>query len=142
MHKNLKFRSDDGLEIRFFLRGNRIIIEGDSATGKTYVWKQLNAQNAENVYPICYENIKNNNSYEAIIKFIAQKKEMIIVIDQANDVFQLRPDFIPFIDCDENNPYILFGRDLEIDYNLSEIATLEIKDNQATLNYKYPDIVR
>ena len=48
MHKNLKFRSDDGLEIRFFLRGNRIIIEGDSATGKTYVWKQLNAQNAEN----------------------------------------------------------------------------------------------
>ena len=47
MHKNLKFRSDDGLEIRFFLRGNRIIIEGDSATGKTYVWKQLNAQNAE-----------------------------------------------------------------------------------------------
>lgn len=37
MHKNLKFRSDDGLEIRFFLRGNRIIIEGDSATGLSLI---------------------------------------------------------------------------------------------------------
>lgn len=142
MDKNLRFQSGDGLDINLFLRGNRIAVEGDSATGKTYLWKQLNTQEAENIYPICYENIKNNNSYEATLRFINKSKGLIIVIDQANDVFRLRPDFIEFIDCDENNQYILFGRDLEVAHSLSEVATLEIKNGQATLNYKFSDIVR
>lgn len=63
---------------------------------------------AEKVYPICYENIKNNNSYEAILKFISESKGIIIVVDQANDVFRLRPDFVTFIDCDESNQYIYY----------------------------------
>lgn len=142
MYKSLKFKSEDGLDINLFLRGNRIVVEGDSATGKTYLWKQLNTQEAENVYPICYENIKNNNSYEAILKFISGSKGIIIVVDQANDVFRLRPDFVAFIDCDENNQYILLGRDLGIEHNLSEVATLEIKEGTAVLNYKFSDVVR
>ena len=92
---------------------------------------------AENVYPICYENIKNNNSYEAILKFISESKGIIIVVDQANDVFRLRPDFVTFIDCDESNQYILLGRDLGIEHNLNEVITLEIKDGKAVLNYKF-----
>lgn len=142
MYKDLKFKSEDGLDVNLFLRGNRVVVEGDSATGKTYLWKQLNNQEVQNVYPICYENVKNNNSYEAIIRFIGGSKGIIIVIDQANDVFRLRPDFKEFINCDENNQYILFGRDLEIDYNLSEVATLIINNNQATLTYKFSDVVR
>ena len=123
MHKNLRFRSEDGLDIDLSLRGDRIVIEGDSATGKTYLWKQLNTQGAESVYPVCYENIKNNNSYEAVLRFISENKGVIVVIDQANE-------------------YILFGRDLEIEHNLSEIATLEIKNGRATLTYKFPEVVR
>ena len=142
MHKNLRFRSEDGLDIDLSLRGDRIVIEGDSATGKTYLWKQLNTQGAESVYPVCYENIKNNNSYEAIKCFIGESSGIIVVIDQANDVLRLRPDFAKFIDCDEKNQYILFGRDLEIDYDLSEVATLKINNNQATLEYKFLDVVR
>ena len=142
MHKNLRFLSEDGLDIDLSLRGDRIVIEGDSATGKTYLWKQLNTQGAESVYPVCYENIKNNNSYEAVLRFISENKGVIVVIDQANDVFRARPDLVGFIDRDGYNQYILFGRDLEIEHNLSEIATLEIKNGRATLTYKFPDVVR
>lgn len=142
MNKSLKFISEDGLDINLFLRGNRVIVEGDSATGKTYLWKQLNVEEAETVYPVCFENVKNNNSYEAILRFISENRGLIIVIDQANDIFKVRPSFIHFINCDEHNQYILFGRDLKIAYNLSEVATLEIKNEKATLKYKFSDVVR
>lgn len=141
-YKDLKFKSEDGLDICLSLRGSRIIVEGDSGAGKTYLQKQLNNQDIQNVYPVCYENVKNNNSYEAIKCFIGESSGIIVVIDQANDVLRLRPDFAKFIDCDEKNQYILFGRDLEIDYDLSEVATLKINNNQATLEYKFLDVVR
>ena len=58
--------------------------------------------------PIADGPVIQQASYEAILKFISESKGIIIVVDQANDVFRLRPDFVTFIDCDESNQYIYY----------------------------------
>ena len=79
----------DELEINFELRSNKTVIQGDSATGKTYVYQLLHSDYKEDdLFLINYYDIEMKNKAKIICNALKEMRNKIIIIDQANDVFE------------------------------------------------------
>lgn len=126
----------DELEIDFELRSNKTIIQGDSSTGKTYVYELLHEEyKEENIFFINYHDIESPTNAKMICNTLKNTINKFVIIDQANDVFEECSELEDIVDKDNNNQYILMGRSLQIHYNISDIAELQIKNNRAALSY-------
>lgn len=129
----------DELEIDFELRSNKTVIQGDSSTGKTYVYELLHSEyKGSDVFFINYYDIETPINAKMMCDALKEMKNKFIIIDQANDVFEVCSELEDIVDEDKNNQYILMGRTLKMHYNISDMAELKIVNNKATLTYLFP----
>ena len=121
-------------------RGRRTIIQGDSGTGKSYVFDLLNFESKdENIIFINLELVYNIGNFNLIYNALKNIKNSLIFIDNANDIFELYPKFEDLVDEDYNNQYVIIGRAPQIQYNISNMAELKISDGKARLEYLFPE---
>lgn len=130
-----------GTEFDIQLRGNITIIDGDSATGKTFltsiiVDKQAGMEgNTNNPNKVLVFNYK---SQDLASIFTAQHK--LIIIDNANILIDER--LRQHINADNSNRYLLLGRSLGgIEASINHYGELITTENNGkkiiTVNYKY-----
>lgn len=128
----------DDKKINLELRDSITVICGDSATGKTYLYETLrDAENTENMYFLNYNSIKTYENYLSAIDFLRNKRNKLIILDQADDVQNLyNGEIMEEININTNNHYfIIIGRQPNLSYFYSDIATVVIKDNTISLEY-------
>lgn len=129
----------DELEIDFELRSTKTVVQGDSATGKTYVYELLHSEyGISSLFFINYHDVEAESNAKMICETLRKMRNKIIIIDQANDVFDTCSELENIVDRDINNHYILMGRTLRIHHNISDMAELEIKNGKASLKYLFP----
>lgn len=137
---NLKVKSGE-YNIDLELRSNYTIISGDSATGKSFLYKKLqNADQTEDFILINYESVKAKGNYNAMVEIVKRSYKKYIIIDQA-DAIQRRDDTLMLaINQDKgNNMFIIIGRHPEIAYNISDLSIINITDKKITLEYEFDE---
>lgn len=134
----IKVESGD-FNIELLLRDKITVITGNSATGKSFLYKKIDDANIDNIIPIDYRAVKNRERYNGILDRIKNAKDKVIVIDQADDVQRLYPELTDVIDNDLYNRYIIIGRNPRIIYRPSNLAEMNISDNIIKINYLFKE---
>jgi endo-alpha-1,4-polygalactosaminidase (GH114 family) len=135
--KNLSFKYMDIIDVDITLRENYTVIDGNSATGKTYLYNILKNYLIENsnTNMICLDT--NNTDFESIDNTINKLKKLnnaIIVIDQADDVFDESTQLRDYVERDRNNYYIIMSRKFARQY--TELAKIIATKNSISIKYK------
>lgn len=134
----IQFEDKLGNKVNLQLRGNRTIITGESATGKTLLCtKIMNIQGDKNVYnKYNADNIvvlSDNINTEALKKL----KNKLIIIDRFEQNLNSQ-DIIEYINNDKNNKYLIITREAPgIEITPNHVAELQYKNNEFTLNYRF-----
>lgn len=133
----LKFADKNGNKFNLKFKGNKTIVSGDSATGKTLICtllnniskdknKSLKPYSADNVFILSDDNVE---------KLVNQKNKLIIV-DRAE--FILTDKIVDFINADRENRYLLFLRKaMGIELSPNHFAELKKNDNEIVLEYAF-----
>ncbi|MBO5259896.1 MAG: hypothetical protein J6B26_05895 [Agathobacter sp.] len=135
----LKFADKNENKFNLKFKGDKTIVSGDSATGKTLICtllsniskdknKSLKPYNADNVFILTDDNVE---------KLVDQKNKLII-IDRAE--FILNDKIVDYINHDRENRYLLFLRKaMGIDLSPNHFAELkkDNKDNETVLEYLF-----
>lgn len=111
-------------------RDRLTVIMGDSATGKTLLWMKLASESAFRDDIVCF----NYTAKVDILHEIKKRSNTLFVFDNADII--LTPEIKRYIQDDESNQYILFGRDTD-DLRLAaiNIAELVVIGDEIKLNY-------
>ena len=111
-------------------RDRLTVIMGDSATGKTLLYLKLASESAFRDDIVCF----NFTAKVDILHEVKKRKNTLFVFDNADII--LTPEIKRYIQDDESNQYILFGRDTD-DLRLAavNIAELVVIGNEIKLNY-------
>lgn len=111
-------------------RDRLTVIMGDSATGKTLLYLKLASESAFRDDIVCF----NFTAKVDILHEVKKRKNTLFVFDNADII--LTPEIKRYIQDDESNQYILFGRDTD-DLRLAaiNIAELVVIENEIKLNY-------
>ena len=126
-------------EFEFQLRGNIVIVDGASATGKSMFTSIVSALTLNNVYTD--DELQNvividKNTKERILN----QKRKLIIIDRAEYVFDNTEDsnIIEFINSDISNRYLLFARGpLDIHISPNYYAEIVRENNKFILEYAF-----
>ncbi len=111
-------------EIDLLLETNITFISGDSGTGKSALFSFIEELAAEDKRIKCFNYLDNKKSYKNSIK---QSKGKLFVIDNADILLDDR--MRRYIALDENNQYIIIGRNpTELLLNMDEIKELQSKN--------------
>lgn len=133
----LKFADKNGNKFNLKFKGDKTIVSGDSATGKTLICtllnniskdknKSLKPYNADNVFVLTEENAE---------KLVNQNNKLII-IDRAEYI--LNDNIVDYINNDRNNRYLLFLRKaMGIELSPNHFAELKKTDNETVLEYAF-----
>ena len=110
-------------EIDLLLETNITFISGDSGTGKSALFSFIEELAAEDKRIKCFNYLDNKKAYKNSIK---QSKGKLFVIDNADILLDDR--MRKYIALDENNQYIIIGRNpTELLLNMDEIKELQSK---------------
>ena len=111
-------------EIDLLLETNITFISGDSGTGKSALFSFIAELAAEDKRIKCFNYLDNKKAYKNSIK---QSKGKLFVIDNADILLDDR--MRRYIALDENNQYIIIGRNpTELLLNMDEIKELQSKN--------------
>ena len=89
----------DELEIDFELRSTKTVVQGDSATGKTYVYELLHSEyGISSLFFINYHDVEAESNTKMICETLRKMRNKIIIIDQANDVFDTCSELEDIVD--------------------------------------------
>ena len=111
-------------EIDLLLETNITFISGDSGTGKSALFSSIEELAAEDKRIKCFNYLDNKKAYKNSIK---QSKGKLFVIDNADILLDDR--MRRYIALDENNQYIIIGRNpTELLLNMDEIKELQSKN--------------
>jgi DNA replication protein DnaC len=134
--KKLSFKYMDIINVDIILRENYTVIDGNSATGKTYLYSILKNYLAENsnINMMCLDT--NNVDFDEIDNTINKLKKLnnaIIVIDQADDIFE-NSAILKYVEQDRSNYYIIMSRKFARQY--TELAKIIATKNSIGIKYK------
>ena len=111
-------------EIDLLLETNITFISGDSGTGKSALFSFIEELAAEDKRIKCFNYLDSKKAYKNSIK---QSKGKLFVIDNADILLDDR--MRRYIALDENNQYIIIGRNpTELLLNMDEIKELQSKN--------------
>ena len=111
-------------EIDLLLETDITFISGDSGTGKSALFSFIEELAAEDKRIKCFNYLDNKKAYKNSIK---QSKGKLFVIDNADILLDDR--IRRYIALDENNQYIIIGRNpTELLLNMDEIKELQSKN--------------
>jgi len=137
--KSIKYNTDE-LEIDLQLRGQITLLQGNTAAGKSYLFNVLKGMDCtDNLYFINYNMATGNENVKAIVDYITNNSDKVILIDQSDDIFELHPELEETIAEDYKNQYIIIGRNPELIINPSCVSELHIENRKATLHYLFPE---
>lgn len=130
--------SSYGKKFEFHLRGKVTIVNGLSATGKTYLCEYIKEvqQDLNSDFGTEFDNVflLNSENKDCIYK---QLKKLIIV-DRAELI--LSNDIVNFINSDNNNKYLIFSRGLTgIRVTPNYFATIERDEDKYVLRYEFSE---
>lgn len=126
----------DTVDVDIELRQKKTVLNGDSATGKTYLYNVIEQYaQEENRKDIVCLNIDNANNEYAVyaVDRINAVKDGLIIIDNGDIVLRNKK----LCDCvmsDNSNNYIIMSRQHYEQY--SELAKLVISKNSIKIRYK------
>lgn len=133
--KHLKFKYMNFIDVDIQLKKNYTVIDGDSATGKSYLYDVINQYAIdEHRQDIMCINLYTDLSSSEIIYRIKELKDSIIIIDMADSLFNRLPSLKSFIERDRNNYYIIMSRTFAKQY--TELAWLNISKKSMSIQYK------
>lgn len=140
MSKLLKLKSGEH-NIILDLRSNYTVICGDSATGKSFLYQKLkDAENTEDLILFNYDSVKSKGNYNMAVEAIKNSHEKVFIIDQVDDIQDKDDNMMLAINLDAGtNTFILIGRNPAITYNVSDLAEINITDNNITLQYEFEE---
>lgn len=133
----LNFADKNGNRFNLKFKGNKTIVSGDSATGKTLICTLLNniskdknrslkPYSADNVFILSEDNVEK----------LEYQENKLIIIDRAE--FLLTDKIVDFINVDRENRYLLFLRKaMGIDLSPNHFAELKKKDKEIILEYAF-----
>lgn len=138
--KELLIKSGE-YEINLNLRSNMTIINGETATGKSFFYdKMRRVEDRDDIICINYENVRPKANYDAMVNTIKQSKDKIFVIDQADDIQRKDASLMYAINMDSGtNTFIVIGRKPKLIYNMSDIAEMDISNNKIKLKYSFDE---
>ncbi len=134
--KELKFVYMDYLSVDIVLKQRKTVLNGDSATGKSYLYNVIAqyAQEEKRSDILCI-NVDNFDAEDVdyTIEKIKRLKNGIVVIDQADDILS-NEKLYEYIFLDQKNFYIIMSRKYYEKY--SELARTKISKNNISIQYK------
>lgn len=133
---SLKFKYMDIIDVDLELKQHKTVLNGDNATGKTYLYNIIEQYaQEENRKDIMCLNIDNaNNDYaDYVVTRINKIKDGLIVIDNG-DIVLRNKKLHDCIDLDNKNHYIIMSRQYYSSY--SELAKLIVSKDNISLRYK------
>lgn len=139
-NKNLKFKYMDIIDVDITLTQNYTVLNGDSATGKSYLYEVLSSYALENPDEnlICLDDSFIGRTDQAL-NIIKNADDAIIVIDQANILLD-HNELERYIDHDVRNYYVIMSRHFAKRY--SELAKPVITKNSISIKYKLNTVRR
>lgn len=134
--KVLNFKYMDIIDVNIILNKNYTVLNGNSATGKSYLYEILSQYALENpdenILCLCIDNLNRNNP-EDIINQLRAMDNALIVIDQADLLFNYK-NIENYIAQDRNNYYLIMSRKFAKKY--TEWAKPVITKNNITIKYR------
>ncbi len=150
MNNNYKKKIDfkdynTGTKVDIELRQQYTILNGDSGTGKTWLYKLLDKHSKEDKNILCVniDTVEQLNKAQVdLIDILKKKKNTLIFIDQADEIFRNEQieNYVTYNDniVDSGNFYIICSRNCQLSYNARYWAVVKVKDNndlEISLNY-------
>ena len=134
----LTVNSNYGKKFEFHLRGKVTIVNGLSATGKTYlcryvkeIQQDLNSDFGTEFGNVFLLDSENKNC-------IYDQSGKLIIVDRAELI--LTDDIVNFINSDNSNRYLIFSRGLTgIRVTPNYFATIERDGDKYTLKYEFSE---
>ena len=118
-------------------RSGKTSLVGDSATGKTLLFNIIKSELDNDTIFIDYDSIDSKDILDTIAKSIETDwKDKIILIDEADDIFRTSRKLYTAVDLDDNNEYIIAGRNvLLLSMDITDIAEIAIDGKTISLKY-------
>jgi len=127
-----------GYMFDFELRPRATIISGDTGSGKSFFCHCLKEASNDPENRGRFSNFVLFEHNLEDIESIRQKKDKVIIIDNADRLLADNAGLIEHIATDYDNQYIIIGRRLyDIDVSPNHHATVKEKDGKFTLDYKW-----
>lgn len=137
--KHIKLESM-GYKIDLKLRDRVTVINGESGSGKSFLYQLISrVPNLDNVLCINYESIRVKANYYGILNTLREIKNSIVIIDQADDIQREHMEIMEAVDNDNNNTFIIMGRNPKVMCNISDIAEMNIHDKTVEIKYSFPE---
>lgn len=134
--KNLEFTYMDYIKVNLQLKQKMTVLNGDSATGKSYLYNILEQyameEKRKDIVCIDIDNFDPDKPENTIEK-IRQVEDGIIAIDQADDIL-INKRLRDYIMSDKKNYYIIMGRKYYRQY--SELAKPKISKDRIEIRYR------
>lgn len=130
--------------INIGFRGHRLVVGGDSATGKTFICTLANIANTENTdgyKSILIYNQFDTPSLKAMLGEDGFKcKDRLIIIDNAEILLEQVSQLARVINIDRSNFYLLFTRAAKgISVSPNYIGTVKFSEDTFSIEYLYPE---
>jgi hypothetical protein len=136
--KEIKFRILD-TTVDLKLRSVKTVIDGDSATGKTYLYNMMSLYSEENKDSkiVCINKdeslIRDTEILNLILDKITKMRDYVIVVDNADYIFSEHPELLKGVRRDTKNCYIIFGRGCA--GMISDLADIIVENNKIEIKY-------
>lgn len=136
IHSSFKFKKN-GYDIKLKFNSRITLIQGDSGTGKTYIYQILDTVRIAKEYNniVCYNSRYLSNEHASLLDKIQNLKDKLIVIDNAEIILGSKER--KYIMMDHSNQYIIFGRDVT-GLGLSERCIGELRTKRNSIELVYP----
>lgn len=134
--KKLQFTYMNFVEVDIELRSLRTVLNGKSATGKSYFYNMIEQYSQEEKRSdiLCLNmGTVDLDDVECVISRLQKIDDGVIVIDQADNILTNKKLY-DYIFLDDKNYYILISRKFYERY--SELARLRVTANSIKLEYQ------
>lgn len=123
-----------GINVDIELDRKYTVIFGDSGTYKTMLYDLIREKNIENVLCFNYES-KDSDIAESIAKR-KSKENLLVVIDDADELFCMQPELMDAILLDTSNTkYLIYTRNWAFTHDSSIWAKIKADNNTLKLKY-------
>ena len=134
--KDLNFVYMDYVNVNLKLKNRRTVLNGDSATGKSYLYNIIEQyameEKRKDIVCIDIDNFDADKPENSIDK-IKKVKNGIVAIDQADDIL-INTKIREYVMSDTDNYYIIMGRRYYKKY--SELAKTKITKDRIEIKYR------
>lgn len=139
--QQLNVENKRGIRFSLDLRGRIVVIDGNSGTGKTFLWSTIKTlQDA----PSTRDKVKNilllNYKSENVEEKIKSSEGNLIIIDNGDLI--LSPDMAHYISFDYANQYLIFQRGNQLEFGISPNYYAYMVDYGDHIGLKYEYSVR